>query len=85
MILASSQQLFHSLDETLVKAARECRSRVVAQDANQHDCIVLYGRLRGIVFAEEALDLLGSGRGGGGRGFGSFDDHWKMKDFFVAV
>ena len=85
MVLTSSQQLFYSLDEALVEAAGESWPRVVAQDAYQHDGIVLYRGFRGIVAAEEALDLLRSGRGGGGRGFGGFDDHWEVEDLFVAV
>lgn len=84
-ILASSQQLFHSLDEALVEASREGRPRVVAQDANQHNSIVLDVWLFRIVATEEVLDLLCGGGSGDWRGLGCFDYDREVEDFFVAV
>jgi len=75
VIFASSQQLLDVLDEALVKALGECRSWVVAQDAHQHDGIVLYVRLGRIVAGEELFDLLCGGCGGNGRGLGRLDDY----------
>lgn len=84
-ILAISQELFNRLDEALVEAARERGTRVVREDAHEHDGIVLDGGFRGIVATEVAFDLLGGGLGGGGRGFGGFDDDGEVEDFLVAI
>lgn len=84
-ILAIPQQLFDRLDEALVEAARERGTRVVREDAHEHDGIVLDGGFRGIVATEVAFDLLSGGLGGGGRGFGGFDDDGEVEDFLVAI
>jgi hypothetical protein len=85
MIFASSQQFLDVLNKALVKALGECRSWVVAQDAHQHDGIVLYVRLGRIIAGEEAFDLLRGSSGGDGRGLGRLDNDGEMEDFFVAI
>lgn len=85
MIFASPQQLRDVLDEAFIKALGECRSWIVAQDAHQHDGVVLYVRLGHIVTAKVMFDLLCGGCGGDGRGLGRLDDDRQVEDFFVAV
>lgn len=85
MIFASSQQFLDVLDKALIEALGECRSRVIAQNAHQHDGVVLNMRFGSVVATEEAFDLLCGGCGCNGRRLGCFDDDRKVQDLFVAV
>lgn len=75
--------MLHCVGERLVEVLREGRARIVGQDANEHDGIVLDVCARVVLLGEELADLGGSGGGGRRAGLGGFDDGGEMEDFFA--
>ena len=84
-ILAIPQQLLHSPHKLPVEVPRKRRARVVGEDADQHDRIVLDIWLRAPFSRQKASDLLRGSGGGGWRGFGGFDDDGEVEHFLAAV
>lgn len=84
-VLAGAETLFHCAHERLVEVAGEGRTRVVAEDADEHDGVVLHMRLLAPVLGEKGADLLGGGGGGGGRGFSGLDDDGQVQHLLAAA
>jgi len=79
------QQLLNRLHELGVDISRECSARVVRQDPDQHDAIILDVRFRRVVLREVLSDniccLFCSSRGR----LAGFDDGWEVEDFFTLL
>lgn len=68
------KQILDRARELSVEVARKRMARVVDEDANQHDGIVVDGPGGGSWVGEELANAIGGFFGGVGAGFGAFDD-----------
>lgn len=84
-VLPPSRQVLDSLYEFGIDVPGERPARVVGQNADQHDAVVLHVRRCVVVAGQELADQGASFSGGRGRGLAGFDDAREIENFFTLL